>query len=95
MLITAGAAIDATHVTVVVRVGPGPGKASLKIERVMLHMTRQPNVLVWDTLRLAFRKAGLGEPLGAWQEFATAVSTVARMTDIVEARLVRQREEVA
>lgn len=95
MLITAGASIDATHVTVTVRLGRGPGRAVQRVERDMLYMARQPNVLVWDTLRLAFRKAGLGEPPDAWQEFSTSVSAVARMADIIEAKLVRQREEVA
>lgn len=95
MLITAGASIDATHVTLVVRLGPGPGRSFQKIERDFLTMAKQPNVLVWDALRLAFRRAGLGEPPAIWHDFTTAVSAVARTADIVEAKLVRQREEVA
>ena len=95
MLITAGASVVATHVILVVRLGKTPHRASQRIERAMLHLARQPNVLVWDTLRLCFRSAGLGDPPGPWQEFATAVCAVARTTHVVEAKLVHQREEVA
>lgn len=83
-------AVDATYVTVSVR--KGDRHHTQRLERELLRLHKHPNALLWDTLRLASQRAGV-ETLPAWQDFTSALSAVARMTDVTEAKLIRQMED--
>jgi hypothetical protein len=81
--------VDATYVVVSVRRREKHNVQ--RLERELLRLHKHPNTLLWDTLRLAFQHAGIDTP-PAWQDFTASLSSVARMSDVTEARLIRQME---